>query len=189
METIVIAKEFMISESVANKKLSRVTNLLHSFEVGELVLTLPFSKGTVIVKYDDYYAIQTDTDNIREIEVKKMGKNSRYINVPRWDNNPILICKFVELPRTTGSFREYKRVYVYKPSSVAVKIPREWMNDKVSVIPYVENLTEIIENDDGFDIVTYSPNIITDYPTVWVDNIVVKVPTSWNGDEVLLIRR
>ena len=189
MMTQIQTTNFVIKNRVSDDKQPVVRGCL-PFEIGDGVLIIPYSIGTTIRRINKkYFLIETNSLNIRERTVKEYNNNgSKLVRIPRFREDKVIICKFDEMPYTELVVDDFEITYVYRVSSSIVKVNKKYKDYYHTAILYDDELTKVKRIDDKFKIMSYSPSIISEYPTWRANRNVLNVPNYWLGQEVILVR-
>lgn len=187
MITQIQTTEFAIVNRVSDGKQSLIRGL--QFEVGDEVLVIPYTIGTVIRRANEkHFLIETDALNIRERTVQSYNDYGKLVRFPRFGEDKAIICKFDEMPYSELVVDDFEIAPVRKLYSSVVQVNRDYKTDYHTALLYDKKLTKVKKIDDEFKVMSYSPSIISEYPTWRMNRPVLNVPNYWLGQEVVLIR-
>lgn len=187
MITQIQTTEFAIVNRVSDGKQSLIRGL--QFEVGDEVLIIPYTIGTVISRANKkHFLIETDALNIRERTVQSYNDYGKLVRFPRFGEDKVIICKFDEMPYSELVVKDFEIAPVRKLYSSVVQVDRDYRTYYHTALLYDEKLTKVKKIDDEFKVMSYSPSIISEYPTWRMNRPVLNVPNYWLGKEVILIR-
>lgn len=189
MITQVQTTDFTVKDGVNDDRNSVIVRGCMPFEIGDEVLVIPYTQGTVIHRIDDKnFLIQTDSLNIHERTVKRYNKNGKSVRFPNFREDKVLICKFDEMPYTEFTVDDFEIAFVTEKYSAVIKVDHHFKDSYYTAILYDEKLTRVKKIDDKFKVMSYSPSIVSMYPVMWGGSPVLTVPNYWLGQEVVLIR-
>lgn len=187
MITQIQTTEFAIVNRVGDGKQSLIRGL--QFEVGDEVLVIPYTVGTVIRRANEkHFLIETDALNIRERTVQSYNDYGKLVRFPRFGEDKVIICKFDEMPYSEFMINDFEIAPVRKLYSSVVQVNRDYKTDYHTALLYDKKLTKVKKIDDEFKVMSYSPSIISEYPTWRMNRPVLNVPNYWLGQEVILVR-
>lgn len=188
MITQIQTSEYIIRDRVSDDKPSFTRGCI-PFEIGDEVLIIPYSLGTTIKRINEkYFLIETDSLNVRERTVQSYNDQQKIIRYPRFGEDKVIICKFDEMPYSEFTIKDFEIGVVFKVYSSVVKVDKKFKDYYHTALLYDEKLTKVKKDGDEFKVMTYSPSIVSEYPTWRANRCVLNVPNYWLGQEVALIR-
>lgn len=145
----IVTSDFFVADVKKYLKSScRTHRVPPSFEIGEDVIVIPYSKNTVIVREDTFF-IEFDTCGVANKTVGKNGEKGKVITFPYVEEDKVLICKkeFDVFSRiecdnfSFGTIRSRNRGSYFRT--------KEDEGSKLLFLPYVKDITTIDELGDG----------------------------------------
>ena len=184
--TSILSSDFFIADVKKYSKSScRTHRVPPSFDIGDDVYVIPYSKNTVIVK-DDNYIIEFDTCSIANKTINKNGAVGKVVNFPYVPEDRVLIVKKEFDPFTSVITDNFSIETIRTRSRGSYINLKDKVGTELLVLPFVKDITSVVELDDGgVKIESYSDmiacKVVTKSGTVSFDR-------DWGELDVVIVR-